>query len=376
MKCFEKLVRKHILCFIPPTFDPHQFAYRENRATEDAVATALHAALYHLEQQGSYARLLFIDFSSAFNTILPSRLVDKLSSIGIPHSTCLWIKDFLTGRTQRVRIGHNTSMDLNLSTGSPQGCVLSPLLYTLYTHDCSPVYTNNTIVKFADDTTVVGLISNGDESAYRDEVERLVGWCRENNLLLNTAKTKELVVDFRRKRTAIQPLMIEGVCVERVSDFRFLGVHISEDLTWGVNTTGLVKKAQQRLYFLRILRKNNICQKLLVSFYRCSVESILTYCLCVWFPGCTVAQRKELQGVIKAAENIIGCPLPSLEGLHSTRCLKKAKCILRDTSHPGHSLFELLPSGRRFRSIKTRTNRLKNSFYAAAITELNFASKA
>ncbi|XP_063058326.1 15-hydroxyprostaglandin dehydrogenase [NAD(+)]-like [Engraulis encrasicolus] len=121
MKCFEKLVREHILCFIPPTFDPHQFAYRENRATEDAVATALHAALYHLEQQGSYARLLFIDFSSAFNTILPSRLVDKLSSIGIPHSTCLWIKDFLTGRTQRVRIGHNTSMDLNLSTGSPQG---------------------------------------------------------------------------------------------------------------------------------------------------------------------------------------------------------------------------------------------------------------
>ena len=94
----------------------------------------------------------------------------------------------------------------------------------------------------------------------------MVGWCSANNLLLNTTKTKELVVDYRRKKTVIQPLMIGGVCVERVSDFRFLGVNIMEDLTWGVNTTGLVKKAQQRLYFLRVLRRNNIPQKLLVSF--------------------------------------------------------------------------------------------------------------
>ena len=108
MKWFEKLVRKHIMSFLPLTFDSHQFAYRANRPTEDAVATALHAALSHLEQ-GSYARLLFIDFSPAFNTILPHRLVDKLSGLGLPHSTCLWIKDFLTDCTQRVRVGHHTS---------------------------------------------------------------------------------------------------------------------------------------------------------------------------------------------------------------------------------------------------------------------------
>ena len=239
----------------------------------------------------------------------------KLSDIGIPHSTCLWIKDFLTDRTQRVRVGPHTSTALSLSTGAPQGCVLSPLLYTLYSHDCTPAHHSNTFVKFADDTTVVGLISSGDETAYRDEVERLVGWCSANNLLLNATKTKELVVDYRRKKTVIQPLMIGGVCVERVSDFRFLAVNIMEDLTWGVNTTGLVKKAQQRLYFLRVLRRNNIPQKLLVSFYRCSIESILIYCLCVWFSSCTVAQRKRLQGVIKAAQKITGCPLPSLARL-------------------------------------------------------------
>lgn len=89
MKCFEKLIRQHIMTFTPPSFDTHQFAYRANWSTEDAKTTNLHAVLSHLEHQGSYALMLFVDFSSAFNTILPHRLVNKLLDIGIPHSTCL-----------------------------------------------------------------------------------------------------------------------------------------------------------------------------------------------------------------------------------------------------------------------------------------------
>ncbi|XP_024121111.1 uncharacterized protein LOC112142095 [Oryzias melastigma] len=104
MKCFEKLVRRHITAALPPGLDPHQFLYRENRSTEDAIATALHAALSHLEQRGSYVRMLFVDHSSAFNTILPHKLVAKLEDLGLPSSTCLWISSFLSGRRQRVRV--------------------------------------------------------------------------------------------------------------------------------------------------------------------------------------------------------------------------------------------------------------------------------
>ncbi len=271
--------------------------------------------------------------------------------------------------SHRVRVGSRISSAL--STGSPQSCVLSPLLYTLYTHNCNPAHASNTIIKFADDTTVVGLISGGEESAYRDEVEQLSVWCSKNNLILNTTKTKELIIDFKRKKTDIQPLFISGDCVERVSDFRFLGIHMEDNLTWSVNTTNVNKKAQQRLYFLRILRKYQLTQNLLVSFYRCSVESILTYCICVWFSSCTAAEKKALQRIITTAQKIIGCPLPSMEELHSSRCLLKAQKILKDPSHPGHSLFELLPSGRRYRVLKTLTNRLRNSFYAKAISVLN-----
>lgn len=86
---------------LPATFNLHQFAYGKNRQTEDAIAIALHTTLTHLEQKDSYVRLLFIDISSAVNTIVPARLVTKLHDL--LRSSCLWIKDFLSDRAQRVK---------------------------------------------------------------------------------------------------------------------------------------------------------------------------------------------------------------------------------------------------------------------------------
>src|SRR4029434_3262600 len=109
-------------------------------------------------------------------------------------------------------------------------------------NDCTAVHGSNTIVKFADDTTVIGLINNNDESAYREEIQHLAVWCANNNLALNTKKIKELIVDFRRsKGCTYTPIRINGSEVERVASFKFLGVHISEDLSWTLNTSTLVK---------------------------------------------------------------------------------------------------------------------------------------
>ncbi len=130
---------------------------------------------------------------------MPSKLTVKFRALGLNNSLCSWILDFLTGRRQVVRIGSNISSPLTLNTGAPQGCVLSPLLYSLYTHDCVAANSSNIIIKFADDTTVVGLIIDDAESAYREEVHTLTNWCHNNNLSLNISKTKELVVDFSRR---------------------------------------------------------------------------------------------------------------------------------------------------------------------------------
>ena len=92
----------HINTVIPEILDPLQFAYRPNRSTGDAISIALHTALSHLDKRNTYVRMLFIDYSSAFNTIVPSKLITKLRILGINTSLCNWILDFLMGHPQVV----------------------------------------------------------------------------------------------------------------------------------------------------------------------------------------------------------------------------------------------------------------------------------
>ncbi len=123
-------------------------------------------------------------------------------------------------------------------------------------HSCTPcTHSSNVIVKSADGTTVIGLITDNDETAYRAEVSTLTKWCQENHLSLNIDKTKELVVDFRRQSREHTPITIDKTPVERVNSFKFLGCHITEDFTWSSHTDAVMKKTHQRLFFLRRLRK-------------------------------------------------------------------------------------------------------------------------
>ena len=127
MKCFERLFKDHITSTQPDTQDPVQCASHPNSSTVDAIAITLHTALTHLDKRNTYVRMLFIDYSSAFNTIVPSK-----QTLGLDPAQCNWVLDFLTGRPQVVRVGNNISTPLILNTGAPQGCVLSTA--------CSPRY--------------------------------------------------------------------------------------------------------------------------------------------------------------------------------------------------------------------------------------------
>jgi hypothetical protein len=136
---------------------------------------------------------------------------------------------------------------------------------------------SNTIIKFGDDTTVVGLITNNDETAYR-EVRDLVVWCQDN-LSLNVIKTKEMIVDYRKKRTELAPILINGAEVGHVESFKFFGVHIKNKLSWSKHTKTVVKRARGSLSPLRRLKRFGMGPQILKKFYSCTIESILTGCI-------------------------------------------------------------------------------------------------
>ena len=376
MKCFERLVIDHIKEALPDSLDPLQFAYRPNRSTDDAINHALHAALTHLDKRNTYVRMLFVDFSSAFNTIIPQQLAEKLHKLGLSTSLCNWILDFLTERPQTVRIGDRTSGTIILNTGAPQGCSGSPLMFTLTTHDCVAQSESIDFIKFADDTTATALITDNDEGPYREEVEQFATWCGEHNLALNVDKTKEIVIDFRTSnRTDHPPLFINGAEVEQVESTKFLGVHISNDLSWSLHTETIAKKARQRLFFLRKLKDAHMPPRILSTFYRGAVESVLTGNITVWGGNCTDAELNSLQRTVRTAEKIIGESLPSIRDIYKKRCRSRADSIVKDAYHPAHGLFERLRGERRkqYRSLATKkqTTRFHDSFFPQAVRMLN-----
>ncbi|KAK3554837.1 hypothetical protein QTP86_000882 [Hemibagrus guttatus] len=200
---------------------------------------ALHFILQHLDSPGSYARILFGDFSSAFNTIIPALLRDKLFQLNVPDSMC------------------------------------------------------------------------------------------------STTITKEL--------------------------------------KWEQNIRSLTKKAQQRMYFLRQLKKFLLPVKMLVNFYTAIIESILTSSITVWFAAATARDKAKLQRVIHSAEKVIGCSLPSLQELYVSRSRRRAAKIAADPSHPGNELFRSLPSGKRLLVHQDQDLTPQEQFFPTAVSLLNSA---
>ena len=179
-----------------------------------------------------------------------------------------------------------------------------------------------------------------------------------------------MVIDFRRIKSPIAPVTINGKDIEMVTSFKFLGTIISNDLSWDANITAIIKKAQQRIFFLRLLRKFKLSAHILASFYRATIESVLTFSITVWYGSATEEQKARLQRVVKNASKIVGAELPALSDIYTQRVVKRGDKITKDTAHPANSLFQLLPSGRRYRFLGASTERSRKGFFPRAMVIL------
>ena len=212
MKICEKIVLNRLKLYTRRYLDPLQFAYQSRRNTEDAILFMLNNVYKHIDKPGNTVRIMFYDFSSAFNTIQPHLLVQKMKQMNIPLSFIKWIFSYITNRPQFVRLAVQKDKGTNLrntrennyvnssiiktNTGAPQGTVLSPFLFTIYTADGQ--IPDCPLCKFADDTSQVGLINNDNDFLYKKGITDFVAWCKNNFLELNVGKTKEMIIDFRR----------------------------------------------------------------------------------------------------------------------------------------------------------------------------------
>ncbi|KAK7913293.1 hypothetical protein WMY93_013504 [Mugilogobius chulae] len=324
MKTLERLVLGHLRSTVSSALDPLQFAYRPGIGVEDAVIFLLHRSLSHLEKPGCAVRILFFDFSSAFNTIQPLLLRDKLETAGVDCDLAEWILDYLTNRPQFVRardyFRHNTD-----------SCVLQ---------------------KFSDDSAIIGLITDDDDAEYRGLTQDFVDWCQQNHLLLNAGKTKEMVVDFRRRHSiAPPPVNIQGRDIERVDSYN----------TWS------------RLYLLRRLRSFGVRGPLLRTFYDSVVASAILYGVVCWSSSITERERKKLDKVIKKSSSVLGCPLDSVREVGDRRVLARFTSMLDHESHPLQDALSALESSFSDRLIHPRCvkERFRRSFLPAAVRLYN-----
>ena len=153
---------------------------------------------------------------------------------------------------------------MTTSTGSPQGTVLSPFLFTLFSNDCRGTK-EAPIIKYSDDSAILDL--SNDDNYYFTEVAKFTEWCEMNYLMLNVSKTKELVIDFRQKPSYLPDLVIKGEKVERVSQYKYLGTVLDSKLNFDQNTALIQKKCHSRMYLLQKLRNLNVNPSVLQMFY-------------------------------------------------------------------------------------------------------------
>ena len=373
MKCLERLVLKSVLPLCAPHLDQRQFAYKADRSVEDAILYFTNNVYQHLDKPKGYVRTLFIDFSSAFNTIQPHILIPKLQAMNFPESACLWILDFLTERPQFVFLNFShSSFSSNLlitNTGAPQGTVLAPVLFSIYTNDCTTIFNNIPIIKYADDTSIQALISNdSDLSNYYAEIDRFVNWCDSHYLLLNVKKTKEFIVDFRRSDNVHENIVIKGEVVERVTHYKYLGVIFDEKLDWNKNSEKVQSKVNQRVYFMYQVSKYKIDTRILSLFYESCIYSVLTFCISAWGGNLRVKQKSIMDRSIKRCNKLLCKSIYiDMDQAFFISFQRKLSQILKDPTHPLHDFIIFSNRTNRLIHMKAKTTRYFNSFLPFAI---------
>lgn len=285
-KILEKIYHKRIYNFLQKNeiLYNSQYGFRPKHSTHDAITELITNITDNIEEKIT-SLSVYLDLSKAFDTIDHNILLSKLHHYGI-RGTCLnWLKSYLTNRTQYVEINNKKSEMKPVACGVPQGSVLGPLLFIIYTNDLPNSITHSHTILFADDTTIFAK-SNNLTTLYdnvNSDLDSLYQWFKTNKLSLNVGKTNYMLFTNNKNVSAIQDhkIKIGDDEIEHKKMVKFLGIIIDENLNWQNHIEMTKNKISAISYSLKMVKKL-LPKQTMKTLYEALIQPHIEYGITIW----------------------------------------------------------------------------------------------
>ena len=289
----------------------NQHAFTRDRSTVSALISTTQS-WYNATDDSQSGRkgvhVIFIDFRKAFDLVSHNISLEKLASMNVNKSFWLWIKSFLTGRTQQVNLRGNLSSIQPCPSGVAQGSVISPTLFNVHINDLEdavPNHVNIDTCKYADDCTQYQIVERGICSTMQEAVDGLSGWAGTNKMVLKPKKTKDMWICFTDSIPEPPHIQIKNEEVERVKSFKLLGTTCQNDLEWNEHIDQITYKANKRLYHLRQCRKPQLATENGLATYTSKIRPVLEYASPVW-AGLPDYLQQEIERMQARSMRVLG----------------------------------------------------------------------
>jgi len=289
----SKIVEKHVHDSLMQYLNHYkllvktQSGFRQNHSCETALVHLIDKWLKAIND-GFIIGVVMVDFRKAFDLVDHSILLKKLELYKCSHTTINWFKSYLGDRKQRVSLNGFMSSEKNIEYGVPQGSILGPLLFLIFINDL-PFSLHNVISStdmYADDTTIcdvqrsVGTLQANLQSS----LALLETWCRNNGMVLNTDKTKVLLITTPHKRARLNvpfSLTFKNIPLKSSKSEKLLGVYVNENLKWDDHVNKIKKKISTNLWLLSRI-KMFIPLSARILFYKAYIQPHLDFCNVIW----------------------------------------------------------------------------------------------
>ena len=317
-KILEKIIHKRLYTFLNSQniFYHSQYGFRPKHSTINAITEFTSHILSSFDKH-EYSLSVFLDLSKAFDTIDHNILLRKLNYYGVRGVALDWFRSYLSDRKQFVTFKDSNSNILRVDCGVPQGSVLGPLLFIIYTNDLPNAIKHSKCILFADDTTIFYSTKHLDE-LYENisfDLNTLSDWFKANKLSLNVNKTNYMIFKNIKTPDNSKIIKIGTEIIEQTSIAKFLGIFIDDQLNWKTHIDYVRNKLSSGLYALNI-SKHIISRQLLKCLYHTLIHPHLTYGLILW--GSTykkylhkleILQNKSIRSITNSKYNYSSGPI-------------------------------------------------------------------